>query len=142
MPAAAETFLIGYLKQHGISDSRVLSEVRSGFDLTRPLYPQRLDAGEPLFQFVRLSSSTQLSPRRGRWYGLKGVTTASVAVLHGLAGRRLHEFRVRSPFMALEGTASELPVDWNHEIGGPGGGTQVFVPDMFAGCIEPVGPAE
>ncbi len=62
--------------------------------------------------------------------------------MDGLAGREVHRFRAYSELVALEGTASRLSTNWNAEIGGMGGDTQLFVPPMLLGRIHSIGNAD
>ena len=105
----------------------------SGFDFNQPVYLQQLEEGQELFQYIRNASSHNLSPNSGNWFTLAGATTAGVAIIDGGAGRRFHRFRVVGTFSTIEGTAKALPVSWKHEIGGPGGATQIYVPPRFIG---------
>jgi len=130
---SSQTVLLCYLARHGMTDSSVVQEIQAGFDTRRPIYERLFEPGEVLYQLMRLSSFRSPSPNRGDWFGLAGITPNSVAVLHGLAGRSTHKFR---------GTAAGLGRDWGKEIGGPGGGTQVFVPRALAGFIVPIGPVK
>ncbi len=142
MSATTESTLSSYLARYGITDPAAVQEVRSGFDMSKPLYEHYFRPGDVLYQLVRLPSFYNLNPHRGNWFGLAGLTARNVAVLHGLAGRRTHQFRVLAAFVGLEGTAGRYPLDWNKEIGGPGGATQIYVPRVLMACIQAAGPAE
>jgi hypothetical protein len=89
-----------------------------------------------------LPSATLPVPTAGNWFGLAGITTKNVAINDGLSGRRAAKFEVLAWFKALEGTAQELPVDLGRAIGGPGGGTQVFVPSFLLGHLQSIGPVD
>jgi len=142
MSATTESTLSSYLARHGVTDPVAVQEVRSGFDMTKPLYNHYFEPGDVLYQLVRLPSFYNLSPHRGNWFGLAGLTAQNVAVMQGLAGRRTHQFQVLAPFVGLEGTAGRYPIDWNKEIGGLGGATQIYVPRMLMGFIQATGPVE
>jgi hypothetical protein len=45
-------------------------------------------------------------------------------------------------FSALEGNARGFAVDLRIGIGGPGGGTQIFVPRRLLGRVRSVGPVD
>src|SRR5262245_31484818 len=126
------------LRAQGVSaaDSE---KVLSGFDFTKPLYEQEFWPGDVLYQLIRLPSATQPSMTTGNWFGLAGITTANVAVNDGLSGRQATKFEVTAHFTALEGSAVELPVDIGTAIGGPGGGTQIFLPRMLLGRVQAMG---
>ena len=137
-PEAARAFLLG----QGLAPGREVDDVLSGFDFMRPAYEHHFFPGDELYQLIRLPSVGLPSPQRGNWYALAGLTHRNVAVSSGLAGRRTQKFEVVMPFLALEGTAKTLPIDWRLEIGGPGGGTQIYVPRQFGGRIRAVGPVD
>lgn len=131
-----------YLKRSGVPSQKQISDVLSGFDLSLPIYEQMLEEGQDVFQFIRNPSSTNLNPLVGSWFTIPGATTRSTAIIDGGSGRRFHRFRVARSFVALEGTAKEFPLTWKFEIGGKGGGTQIYVPPIYLGHLGAVSAAE
>lgn len=130
------------LASQGVQPASEVVKVLSGFDSSKPMYKHDFWPGDTLYQYIRLASVANPVPTRGSWFGIAGITTRGVAIFAGVAGRTLHRFEVAHPFSALEGTAARLPIDWQNEIGGPGGASQVFVPRMYSGHIRSLGPAE
>lgn len=128
-----------YLHRHGMTAAGTVAQILSGFDLGKPVYEQSFYCGDQLFQFVRNASRFDPSPSAGNWFALAGATTQSLAIIHGVAGRRLHKFGVSAPFIALEGTATRMAIDWNWSGGGPGGGTQIYVPPRLLGHLYAMG---
>jgi len=131
-----------FLASQGVQPASEVKKILSGFDFSKSAYEHHFWPGDTLYQFVRHISVGNPVAARGSWFGLSGVTMRGVAIFGGLAGRTSHKFEVVHPFSALEGTAARLPADWDNEIGGPGGATQVFVPRMYAGHIRSLGPSE
>lgn len=131
-----------YLKRNGVMTQSKISEVLSGFDSAMPIYEQLLDEGQELFQFIRNPSAANINPNAGSWFTVAGATTKSVAIIDGGSGRRFHKFQVLRPFVAIEGCAKEFPLTWKFEIGGKGGGTQIYVPPNYLGHLTAVSPAE
>lgn len=131
-----------FLSKQGVEPDKKVKEVLSGFDLSRPMYEHFFSPGDELYQFVRLPSVGSPVFERGCWFGLSGVSLGGAAIFGGLAGRTLQRFKVIHPFSALEGTAAPFPIDWQLEIGGRGGMTQVFVPRKYAGLIRSLGSAQ
>ena len=125
-----------YLRRNGVTTLQAIAEVLSGFDFSRPIYEQILEEGQEIFQFIRTPSAANLSPNAGSWFALPGATTQSVAIIDGGSGRRFHRFSVERSFVALEGVAREFPLTWKFEIGGKGGGTQIYVPRIYLGHLS------
>src|SRR5690606_13920235 len=110
------------------------------FDFSHPVYLQEFEPEELLYQFIRNSSHEGLPLLAGSWFCLTGATKRSLAIIDGLSGRELHAYRVARMFTALEGSASALPIQWSWAGGGPGGGTQVYVPaQLVRACMIPSG---
>jgi hypothetical protein len=130
------------LATQGVQPASEMKKILSGFDASKPMYKHDFWPEDTLYQFIRLASVGNPILTRGSWFGIAGITSRGVGIFAGLAGRTLYKFRVLHPFSALEGTAATLPIDWQNEIGGPGGSTQVFVPRMYASHIRSLGPAE
>ena len=130
------------LLSQGVALAEDIAKVLNGFDFAKPVYEHHFFPGDILYQLIRLPSFDLPSPDRGRWFGLAGITTQKVAVNDSLSGRRAHQFEVIMHFTALEGSAKALPVNLKTGIGGPGGGTQIYVPRLLAGRIRAVGPVE
>lgn len=133
----AETFL----RSQGLSANGV-AQTLGGFDFDRPAYIQDFWPGDTIYQLVRNPSFETPLPSVGNWFGLAGITTASVAINDGISGRWLAKFEVTVPFKALEGTAAKLHTDVGRAIGGTGGGTQIFIPSMLRGYLKPLGAAD
>jgi len=118
------------------------ADIRDGFDLSKPLYVHTLYPPTRLFQFIRLPSATNISPRLGNWFALRGATMAGLAIFGGLAGRRQAEFDILRPIEVLEGTAAPQargPKHWDYAVAGPGGSTQIFVPDSALLALRGLG---
>ena len=130
-----------WLARHGITADQV-EKVLAGFDLAKPLVEEFFDPGDQLFQYVRGSEFKDLNPAAGGWFARAGATPASLAILEGAAGRRLHRFKVVAGFTCIEGTAGKFRRNVMLDIGGEGGASQVFVPAMYRGCIRAVGAQE
>ena len=62
-----------------------------------------------------------------------------LAIHSGLAGRDLTEFKVNYPISVVEGVASKLNREWQYEIGGSGGGYQLYIAPKFLFSLEVVG---
>lgn len=130
------------LRLQGVMSEAEIKKVLSGFDFSHPVYEHVFFPGEILYQLVRLPSFYLPSPMTGNWFGLAGLTTGRAAINDGGAGRRAGQFEVVMQFCALEGIAKKLAVDLEKAIGGPGGGTQIFVPRTLLGRVRSVGPVE
>lgn len=132
-----------YLRAAGMSDSRKINEVLDGYDFAnKPLYFERLDEGLTLYQFIRNASLETGAPRSGNWFSGLGATQEELAIFGGGSGRRRYRFQVSHPFVALVGTAKAQSQNWKWAGGGPGGGTQIFVPPNFVGHLVSHGPDE
>lgn len=131
-----------YLRKNGVLSPGNVSAVLSGFDFVMPIYEQYLEEGQELFQFIRNPSATNGNPSTGSWFTISGATTRSIAIIDGGSGRRFHKFQVMRPFVAIEGSAKEFPLTWKFEIGGKGGGTQIYVPPNYLGHLTAVSPAD
>jgi len=131
-----------FLRANGVSSVDQIEAVLSGFDFNVPIYYQLYEEDQELFQFIRNPSAVNLSPRVGCWFALPGATTQGVAIIDGGSGRRFHRFRVVRAFTAIEGTAKSIPIMWQHEVGGPGGATQIYVHPNLIGHLTVVSPAE
>ncbi|MCX6879284.1 MAG: hypothetical protein NTW21_36595 [Verrucomicrobia bacterium] len=117
-----------FLRQNGITDPTKVGEIASGFDLSRPVYTHLIHPGDRLFQFLRNEEMNRPFPQTGNWFCLPGANMDSLAIFGGGAGRRLQEFTVSRPVMALEGTAGPVRRNWGWAGGGRGGATQIFLP--------------
>lgn len=128
------------LRSQGVIPESEMGRVSSEFDFAKPVYEHRFFPGDTLYQLVPLPSFDLPSPMTGNWLGLAGLTTGRVAINDGGAGRRAGRFAVVMQFSALEGTAKKFAVDLKTAIGGPGGGTQIFVPrTTLPGRVRSVG---
>lgn len=130
-----------FLSAQGVASKAEVQKVLNGFDASKPLYVHAFWPGDVLYQFIRLTAVGRPQLNRGSWYGLSGVKRSGVAIHDGLAGRMLHKFIVTQPFTALEGTAAAMAREWEFEIGGAGGATQIYVARRHAGHIDALGPA-
>jgi len=119
-----------YLVRHGYTGKK-LEEVLNGFDLRAPTYEQSLDPKTTLYQFVRRVAHESPIPRLGNWFCLPGASMRALAIISGGAGRAVAKVHVDYPLLALEGTAAPQPRQWSWSGGGPGGATQIFVPEQF-----------
>jgi len=128
-----------YLKENGITSQKKIAEVISGFDLSQPIYKQRIWVGDRLFQFVRNPNSSFNQIGLGNWFALKGATMDSLGIFGGGSGRSLTEFTVKYTIIALEGTAVKLARNWDWAGGGRGGGTQIFIPNNMFYALEVIG---
>jgi hypothetical protein len=132
----------GYLRRNGIVEPRQVNQILTGFDFNEPIYEHQVSPGDTVYQFVRLPSADRMSPTTGNWFALRGATKAGLAITDGLAGRRLHEYRVVAAADVLEGTAKGMEMKWDWDGGGPGGATQIYIPPNLLGCVEYVSPSE
>lgn len=128
-----------YLRHNGISSKSKIDKILNSFDLEKPMYKQILLEGDTLYQFVRRSSFYDLTPGVGSWFCLAGASMQSLAIISGCAGRNVAKFEVRYTFSALEGVAKKQNINWNWSGGGPGGGTQIFVPPRFISALKLIG---
>lgn len=131
-----------YLRSNGVASAKDIETVLDGFDFDRIIYMQVLEPTTELFQYVRAASSADLSPCSGKYFGLRGVTQDGVAIIGGLAGRRLHRFTVSATVTVLEGSAKEQGSNWDWEGGGAGGMTQIYVPPKLLGHLAAVSASE
>lgn len=132
-----------FLRRMGMSDWRAINNVLSGYDFDRqPLYMRHFEEGEALFQYLRNAAYDMPAPRTGNWFCLRGASMDDVAITGGGSGRRRHRFQVLQAFTTIEGVARPQAVNWLWAGGGPGGGTQVFVPPRLLGHIGSPGPDE
>jgi hypothetical protein len=133
---------LDWLLDHNV-DASDAQQVLSGFKLNQPLIEEAFEVGDRLFQYIRGISFWDQSATSGSWFTRAGASPASLSILEGPAGRRLHRFTVVSSFRAVEGTVKRLPPNEFIGIGGGhGGASQVFVPRAFRGCIRAVGAQE
>lgn len=120
--------LTSFLMRNGITDPTKVEEIKSGFDLTMPIYEHLVRPGDRIFQFLRNEELTRPVTQTGNWFCIAGATMDTLAIFGGGAGRRLHEFTVRTPVLGVEGTAAALSRNWGWAGGGRGGATQIFLP--------------
>jgi hypothetical protein len=139
--AEAKATIANFCLRHNISAGKQ-ADIHAGFDLTQPLYVHKLYPPERIFQYIRMPSAMNVCPSLGNWFALRGATMAGVAVFSGLAGRRLAEFELSLNIEVLEGTAVYSPRLWGPAVGGPGGLTQIFVPDLELFALRSLGSAE
>lgn len=125
----AKGIIRSFLRAHGITREKVIEGIISGYDLYEWVSPVQLEAGETLYQFVRDPTAMSGSVTLGNWFCLRGATMDGVGIFSGLGGRTLKEFEVIANVEALEGTARKMKRNWNWEVGGGGGATQLFIPD-------------
>jgi hypothetical protein len=122
----------GWLQSHGL-DARAVGNVMQGIDFSRPVYLQTLQPGEQVVQFRDLpSASHPLGDLGGQWFALPAVDARSMGKLGigpGLAGRRRHVLTVVRAVEVLESTARAMPGHPAERYVGPGGATQMFLPD-------------
>ena len=134
--------LRAYLRSNGVSSPDAVQKIILGFDFNKPVYEQPLDHDGVLFQFIRNPSANESTPAAGNWFCLSGATTGSLAIIDGGAGRRLHKYRVVLSLTAIEGSASRQNINWIWSGGGPGGGTQIYIPPPLIGRLRAVAPHE
>jgi hypothetical protein len=128
-----------YLVRNGYSGTQLV-KLLDGFNFYLPVYQQPLEPATTLYQFVRRASVSEMLPRIGNWFCLPGATLSSLAIISGGEGRLITKVQVRYPFVALEGTAVRQETQWGWGGGGPGGATQIFVPNAFlTSHIEVIG---
>ena len=125
-----------YLKRNGIADIHSIKKIISGFDLSKPVYEQRIWQTDKLLQYVRNPSASFNEIKVGTWFSLKGATMDSLAIFGGGAGRNLVEFRVKYSIVGLEGIAKEFRTRWTLALGGKGGSTQIFIPKKLLFALE------
>ena len=121
-----------WLSQHGV-DARGIQKVFDGIDFSKPVYLQTLEPGEKVVQFRDRSSQTHpLGDLGGQWFALPSIDVRSmgkIGIGPGLAGRTRHELTVRRVAQVLESTAKAMPGHPTERYVGPGGATQIFIPD-------------
>jgi hypothetical protein len=130
-----------WLATHGVNPDAA-KQVVSGFDLNKPLIEEFFEIGDRLFQYIRGSSAGVLAPLRGNWFARAGASLDQLAILEGVAGRRLHRFSVIASFSSVEGTAAKFGRNVLKDLGGAGGASQIFVPHMYCGRVRAVGGQE
>jgi hypothetical protein len=132
-----------FLRGAGMSSHRRINEVLDGYAFdNRPLYLEVLDEGTVLYQYIRNPSVETGPSRAGNWFCGLGATPRELAIFGGGSGRRRYRFEVAHPFKALVGTARAQRRHWSWAGGGPGGGTQIYVPPNFVGHLRSHGPDE
>jgi hypothetical protein len=133
-----------FLRANGARGDKEIISVLDGFDFaSKPLYFRTFEVHEILFQYIRNPSvENGNTVRSGNWFCIKGATQDDVAITGGGSGRRRHRFEVAGTFETLEGVAREQSVNWQWAGGGPGGGTQIYVPRSRIGLLRPLGPDE
>jgi hypothetical protein len=121
-----------WLKSHGL-DSSAIQKVIQGIDLAKPIYLQTLWPGEKVVQFRDLPSvHFPHGDLGGQWFALRSIDEASMGKLgigSGLAGRARHLLTVVRPVEVLESTAKRMNGHPTERYVGPGGATQMFLPD-------------
>lgn len=135
----AQQLIEFFLKENGVTNQKKVGKVISGFDLSKPVYKQRLMANDRLYQYVRNPSSSSNEIGVGNWFALKGATMDSLGIFSGGSGRNLTEFKVNFPITVLEGTAIEIGRNWKWAGGGKGGATQIFIPKRMFYALELLG---
>ena len=128
-----EPMVRDWLTRHGVRD---VNKVMNGIDKKQPMYLRRFHPQEKLVQYRdRPSADFPDGAMGGQWFALPSVRPDSIGQLgigSGLAGRSHVVLTVVRPFEALETTATSMnqpgkPL-YDRYIG-PGGATQVFIPD-------------
>lgn len=121
-----------WLRDHGVTD---VEAVMKGIDWGQAVYPNWLDVGTKLVQYRdRPSSSFPQGAIGGRCFALESHCgdIRTLGIGHGPAGRSRYVLTVRRPVQVLESTAknmnSRAKMPYERDIG-PGGATQVFIPD-------------
>jgi hypothetical protein len=127
-----------YLRANGLASGKAISDVLDGFDLDQIIQYRLLEEPDRLFQYIRKPSFKDLSPHSGRFFCLAGATQSRLAIVGGLAGRRLHRFEVLAPLTVIEGTAKRQDDNLDIGIGGEGGATQIYVPPNLLGHLAAV----
>jgi hypothetical protein len=121
-----------WLASHGLG-TREIEKVIAGIDPTRPVYLETLWAGDTVVQFRDLpSASFPLGDLGGQWFALPAIEDTSMGKLGigpGLAGRSRHVLRVLRQVEVLESTARAMSGHPTERYVGPGGATQMFLPD-------------
>lgn len=121
-----------WLRSHGLRAGEV-DKVIDGIDLRRPIYLQTLWPDEQVVQFRDLpSASHPLGDLGGQWFALPAVGAESMGKLgigSGLTGRSRHVLTVLRAVEVLESTAKAMPGHPSARYVGPGGATQMFLPD-------------
>lgn len=128
-----EDIIRKYLQGIGYDATEIKHYLR-GFDLSKPVYEQRLE-DEVVYQYMRAPSANYSQPKLGNWFCLFGSNMTRLGIFSG-AGRILVKAKIQHPLIALEGTASEMPIAWQDDkekgeafgVGGKGGATQIFIP--------------
>lgn len=139
MNSNCQAILIDFLKRNGITEPKKVAEISSGFDLTRAVYPRLIEPGDRLFQYLRNEEVGRPFPQTGNWFCIGGASMDALAIFSGGAGRRLQEFTVNTPVMALEGTAAPMRRNWAWSGGGRGSATQIFLPQQALFALVGVG---
>lgn len=133
-----------WLKQKGVLK---IDSVINGIDTNSPMYTPWLDVGDELIQF-RDNPNTEKEEYRsgatgGQWFALptmKHNDYGSLGIGSGLAGKTLFQLTVACPVEVLETTAKDMnfyddgafkgmPKLLYERFIGPGGATQIFIPD-------------
>jgi hypothetical protein len=123
-----------WLRHHGLSAAAV-AKVMDGIDPSpqKPICVEVLQTGDQLVQFRdRASASHPLGDLGGQWFALPSLherDMGRVGIGSGLAGRTRHVLTVRRPVEVLESTARAMPGHPSNRYIGPGGATQIFIPD-------------
>ena len=138
-----QSIIENYFRNHvNDYDSKKIKSFAQAFDpetlITEYIiYPEDNDK---LFQFVRRVSSSSPFIKTGNWFfRSQSITMDDLAIHSGLAGRDLTEFKVNYPISVVEGVASKLNREWQYEIGGSGGGYQLYIAPKFLFSLEVVG---
>lgn len=125
-----QQILVSYLERHGYAEES-RGDIAKGFDFSKPVYEQDLDDRTIIYQFVRNSSAQYPLQKLGNWFYLQGADMPGLAIFSGGEGRSVATVRVDVRFTALEGTSTAMSRNWRNSIGGKGGMTQIFVPDVY-----------
>ena len=141
MKPLAQKDVSTFLKQNRVISQDKINEIYDSFDLKYPIYKQPFYPNDIVYQFLRKPSLGYTSSMTGNYFSYHCATKSAVAIIDGLSGRFMQKYQVSAYFIALEGTARKMSVKWDCALGGEGGGTQIFIPQIYLGHLVCQGPS-
>lgn len=123
-----------WLRNNGIGDPVAIKKVIDGIDFKEPVYLEWLDEGTKLVQYRDKPSLDYPGVEAGKWFtfGNHSGSIRSLGIGDGLAGRTKYVLTVRRGVQVLASTAKSMDSAKSNEYDryiGPGGATQIFIPD-------------
>jgi hypothetical protein len=123
-----------WLLNNGIGDLKAINDVINGIDFSKPVYLEWLEEGTKLVQYRDNPSLNYPDAGASQWFtlGNHSGSIRSLGIGHGPAGRTKYVLTVRRGVQVLASTAKSMDSATRNEYDryiGPGGATQIFIPD-------------